>query len=193
MSRAKTAVFSLNSFYLKLEAVRNPVIVVRTGAIPLLRTRVSVRATTMPEETKTTVDYRMEAASGAHFSGLRLDGLLSSSPSSSSASPLSLRSSAADSSNLADANAPKQPFVIGTLTPFSSHFKRAAIQLVFRLIRAFDLVSATAFFFQFDCCSTDRAGVSGGTASGKTTVCDMIIQQLHDHRVVLVNQVRVPW
>lgn len=33
------------------------------------------------------------------------------------------------------------------------------------------------------------SGVSGGTASGKTTVCDMIIQQLHDHRVVLVNQV----
>ncbi|TYH48885.1 hypothetical protein ES332_D10G098100v1 [Gossypium tomentosum] len=31
-------------------------------------------------------------------------------------------------------------------------------------------------------------GVSGGTASGKTTVCDMIIQQLHDHRVVLANQ-----
>uniref|UniRef100_A0A2P2L860 Uridine kinase n=1 Tax=Rhizophora mucronata TaxID=61149 RepID=A0A2P2L860_RHIMU len=31
-------------------------------------------------------------------------------------------------------------------------------------------------------------GVSGGTASGKTTVCDMIIQQLHDHRVVLVSQ-----
>ncbi|GJP85792.1 hypothetical protein CLOP_g15891, partial [Closterium sp. NIES-67] len=31
-------------------------------------------------------------------------------------------------------------------------------------------------------------GVSGGTASGKTTVCEQIIQQLHDHRVVLVNQ-----
>ncbi|KAL8193574.1 hypothetical protein R6Q57_026709 [Mikania cordata] len=31
-------------------------------------------------------------------------------------------------------------------------------------------------------------GVSGGSASGKTTVCDMIIQQLHDHRVVLVSQ-----
>ncbi|EFJ31180.1 hypothetical protein SELMODRAFT_440038 [Selaginella moellendorffii] len=31
-------------------------------------------------------------------------------------------------------------------------------------------------------------GVAGGTASGKTTVCNMIIQQLHDHRVVLVNQ-----
>jgi hypothetical protein len=26
---------------------------------------------------------------------------------------------------------------------------------------------------------------------GKTTVCDMIIQQLHDHRVVLVSQVCV--
>ncbi|GKV33056.1 hypothetical protein SLEP1_g41605 [Rubroshorea leprosula] len=31
-------------------------------------------------------------------------------------------------------------------------------------------------------------GVSGGTTSGKTTVCDMIIQQLHDHRVVFVSQ-----
>ncbi|XP_061342234.1 uridine/cytidine kinase UKL1, chloroplastic-like isoform X2 [Gastrolobium bilobum] len=31
-------------------------------------------------------------------------------------------------------------------------------------------------------------GVAGGTASGKTTVCDMIVQQLQDHRVVLVNQ-----
>ncbi|KAL1371401.1 hypothetical protein HN51_001639 [Arachis hypogaea] len=31
-------------------------------------------------------------------------------------------------------------------------------------------------------------GVSGGTASGKTTVCELIIQQLQDHRVVLVCQ-----
>lgn len=31
-------------------------------------------------------------------------------------------------------------------------------------------------------------GVGGGAASGKTTVCDMIIQQLHDQRVVVVNQ-----
>ncbi|KVI10578.1 Uridine kinase-like protein, partial [Cynara cardunculus var. scolymus] len=30
-------------------------------------------------------------------------------------------------------------------------------------------------------------GVAGGAASGKTTVCDMIIEQLHDQRVVLVN------
>jgi uridine kinase len=30
-------------------------------------------------------------------------------------------------------------------------------------------------------------GVAGGAASGKTTVCDMIIQQLHDQRVVLIN------
>ncbi|KAL7179468.1 hypothetical protein ACSBR1_042793 [Camellia fascicularis] len=74
------------------------------------------------------------------FSGLRLDGLLSS-PSSGRSPALPLSSSS--SSTLADSNGPKQPFVIG---------------------------------------------VSGGTASGKTTVCDMIIQQLHDHRVVLVNQ-----
>ncbi|KAH6774392.1 uridine like 5 [Perilla frutescens var. hirtella] len=31
-------------------------------------------------------------------------------------------------------------------------------------------------------------GVAGGTASGKTTVCDMIISQLHDQRVILINQ-----
>ncbi|GLJ08744.1 hypothetical protein SUGI_0095000 [Cryptomeria japonica] len=31
-------------------------------------------------------------------------------------------------------------------------------------------------------------GVAGGTASGKTTVCNMIISQLRDQRVALVNQ-----
>ncbi|KAF8414295.1 hypothetical protein HHK36_002297 [Tetracentron sinense] len=31
-------------------------------------------------------------------------------------------------------------------------------------------------------------GVAGGAASGKTTVCDMIIEKLRDQRVVLVNQ-----
>ncbi|KAL9269796.1 Uridine/cytidine kinase UKL1, chloroplastic-like protein [Drosera capensis] len=94
----------------------------------------------MPEST-TSIDYVMEKASGPHFSGLRLDGLLSPrlSSSSSPSTPSAL------SFSLSDPNqAPRvEPFVIG---------------------------------------------VSGGTASGKTTVCDMIIQQLHDHRVVLVNQ-----
>ncbi|TYI06889.1 hypothetical protein ES332_A10G190300v1 [Gossypium tomentosum] len=80
----------------------------------------------MPKE-KTSIDYVMEKASGPHFSGLR--------------SPTA--TATATSTAFSDANAPRQPFVIG---------------------------------------------VSGGTASGKTTVCDMIIQQLHDHRVVLVNQ-----
>ncbi|KAF2292290.1 hypothetical protein GH714_018504 [Hevea brasiliensis] len=31
-------------------------------------------------------------------------------------------------------------------------------------------------------------GVAGGTASGKTTVCNMIISQLHDQGVLLINQ-----
>ncbi|KZV35011.1 uridine kinase-like protein 1, chloroplastic-like [Dorcoceras hygrometricum] len=89
----------------------------------------------MTAETKS-IDYVMEAASGPHFSGLRL---------SPAASPPPLRLPTLDSSDSpsADSTSHKQPFVIG---------------------------------------------VSGGTASGKTTVCDMIIQQLHDHRVVLVNQ-----
>ncbi|EOY22454.1 Uridine kinase/uracil phosphoribosyltransferase 1 [Theobroma cacao] len=75
-----------------------------------------------------TMDHVMRATSGAHFSGLRPDGIVSSQLTVPQA---------------AEYNAPKQPFVIG---------------------------------------------VSGGTASGKTTVCGKIIHQLHDHRVVLVNQ-----
>nr|XP_043639650.1 uridine kinase-like protein 5 [Erigeron canadensis] len=31
-------------------------------------------------------------------------------------------------------------------------------------------------------------GVAGGTASGKTTVCNVIMSRLHDQRVVLINQ-----
>lgn len=31
-------------------------------------------------------------------------------------------------------------------------------------------------------------GVAGGTASGKTTVCNLINSQFHDQRVVLINQ-----
>ncbi|XP_009402183.2 uridine/cytidine kinase UKL1, chloroplastic isoform X2 [Musa acuminata AAA Group] len=94
----------------------------------------------MPEKP---MDEVMEAAAGAHFSGLRLDSLRLSSPSTPS-SPSSARASQVLSPESASsAAAPRQPFLIG---------------------------------------------VCGGTASGKTTVCDMIIQQLHDHRVVLVNQ-----
>ncbi len=36
-------------------------------------------------------------------------------------------------------------------------------------------------------------GVAGGTASGKTTVCDQIMQRLHDQCVVMLAQVRVCW
>ncbi|XP_077212244.1 uridine/cytidine kinase UKL1, chloroplastic-like isoform X2 [Tasmannia lanceolata] len=91
------------------------------------------------------MDYVMEAASGPHFSGLRLDSLLASHSPTPWMNHIS-GSGADDSSSSPNPHqneASKQPFVIG---------------------------------------------VSGGTASGKTTVCDMIIQQLHDHRVVLVNQ-----
>ena len=31
-------------------------------------------------------------------------------------------------------------------------------------------------------------GVAGGTASGKTTVCDRIMQRLHDQCVVMLSQ-----
>ncbi|MCL7024906.1 hypothetical protein MKW94_023752 [Papaver nudicaule] len=96
----------------------------------------------MPEE-KTSMDYVMEAASGAHFSGLRVDGLLRSCSSLSSPTSTSSPPPPPSLSSIVAADSSKQPFVIG---------------------------------------------VSGGTASGKTTVCDLIIQQLHDHRVVLVNQ-----
>ncbi|PKI59241.1 hypothetical protein CRG98_020321 [Punica granatum] len=89
------------------------------------------------------IDAVMEAASGVHFSGLRLDGLLSSPSASPRATTAAAAAAASSSPQFDSSSSIQQPFVIG---------------------------------------------VSGGTASGKTTVCDMIIQQLHDHRVVLVNQ-----
>ena len=36
-------------------------------------------------------------------------------------------------------------------------------------------------------------GVAGGTASGKTTVCDQIMQRLHDSCVVMLSQDRCVW
>lgn len=46
-----------------------------------------------------------------------------------------------------------------------------------------------AYFEHLYFLETSETGVAGGAASGKTTVCDLIIEQLCDHRVVLVNQV----
>lgn len=67
------------------------------------------------------MDYVMEAASGAHFSGLHLDGLLSSSSQTSSPPPPSSSSSAI----ITDNNAPKQPFVIGNFDyPFLLHYSK---------------------------------------------------------------------
>lgn len=64
---------------------------------------------------------------------------------------------------------------------------------LFPLAHRYFVLSLFRFFilldFQLIIVLVIGLGVSGGTASGKTTVCDMIIQQLHDHRVVLVNQV----
>jgi uridine kinase len=112
----------------------------------------------MPEKA---VDDVMEAAVGAHFSGLRIEALRLSSPSAPS-SPSSARAAASPA-----AHSNGTVYANGTASP-------AAV--------APELTSPPAVRQPF------VIGVSGGTASGKTTVCDMIIQQLHDHRVVLVNQ-----
>lgn len=68
----------------------------------------------------------------------------------------------------------KVPFIIGTLCRCPALWDCGANYVL--------VVGITQIFSFF------WTGVAGGTASGKTTVCDMIIQQLHDHRVVLVNQ-----
>lgn len=60
----------------------------------------------MPEETKS-VDYAMEAASGPHFSGLRLDVLRSSPSSSPRSNPVQAISSSTTSLPTS------QPFIIG--------------------------------------------------------------------------------
>ncbi|KAF8780888.1 hypothetical protein HU200_000846 [Digitaria exilis] len=115
----------------------------------------------MPEKA---VDDVMEAAVGAHFSGLRLEALRLSSPSAPS-SPSSARASPGSAA---------APHSNGTV--YANGTAAAALELA----------SPSAVRQPFVIGRVSR--VSGGTASGKTTVCDMIIQQLHDHRVVLVNQ-----
>lgn len=65
----------------------------------------------VPEET-TAIDYVMEAASGAHFSGLRFDGLLTSGSASPRASPTHTPTHFSTTTPL-DSTTPKQPFVIG--------------------------------------------------------------------------------
>uniref|UniRef100_A0A0E0M335 Uridine kinase n=1 Tax=Oryza punctata TaxID=4537 RepID=A0A0E0M335_ORYPU len=106
------------------------------------------------------VDDVMDSAVGAHFSGLRLEALRLSTPSApSSPSSAKAAAAAAHSNGVVYANG------VGASSADAA-----------------ELVSPSALRQPF------VIGVSGGTASGKTTVCDMIIQQLHDHRVVLVNQ-----
>ena len=120
----------------------------------------------MSEET-TSIDYVMEAASRSHFSALRLDGQVPSSataPSSTLDSTLTLNS------------LPNQPFAIGH---YSSFF----------LLHTFLSFNVPIPKLKRQCDSHVYVGVSRGTASGKTTVGNMIIQQLHDHCVVLVNKV----
>ncbi|CAD6224316.1 unnamed protein product [Miscanthus lutarioriparius] len=156
----------------------------------------------MPEKA---VDDVMEAAVGAHFSGLRLQALRLSTSTSAPTSPSSSPAAAAHThsngavyangtAELPSPAAARQPFVIGRSSCDPSLLALAA--------PAGGMASSAPPFLGFSCCLARSSfvgpdseflldflkGVSGGTASGKTTVCDMIIQQLHDHRVVLVNQ-----
>lgn len=68
----------------------------------------------MPEES-TAIDYVMEKASGPHFSGLRLESLRSSSPSSSPRA--SSTPTVSSASILSAESTAKQPFVIGMDNP----------------------------------------------------------------------------
>lgn len=95
---------------------------------------------TMPEATNS-IDYVMEKASGPHFSGLRLDGLLSSPPSSATNSPAHRNSSASAS---ASPLAPKQPFVIGDYLFF-------LLSLDFLSTVFFSLYVAFVFGFIWEC------------------------------------------
>lgn len=54
------------------------------------------------------------------------------------------------------------------------------------IIITIDLIFYTNFWFSN---KLKKLGVAGGTASGKTTVCNLINSQFHDQRVVLINQV----
>lgn len=111
----------------------------------------------------------IEASSGVHFSGFHMDGL-------------EQRQKVEQPTTSAHENMHKQPFVIGKwwfIDLLHALFLRRLDSCVLILPLPYDPSFHTYIV----------TGVAGGAASGKTTVCDMIIQQLHDQRVVLVNQV----
>jgi len=75
---------------------------------------------------------------------------------------------------------PKQPFFIG------NKYIYIYIYLTIIIIIIIDSIFYTNFWFSN---KLKKLGVAGGTASGKTTVCNLINSQFHDQRVVLINQV----
>jgi uridine kinase len=138
-----------------------------------------------------TMEDVMGSAVGPHFSGLRLDSLrLSSSSLSPSSSPSrSANGDAAPGFASPKADGTRRPFVIGACLDSTRPAGDWLAPLSLCSLWIFRL-SGFEFWCRFFPAIAGFEGVCGGTASGKTTVCDMIIQQLHDHRVVLVNQVR---
>jgi hypothetical protein len=72
---------------------------------------------------------------------------------------------------------PKQPFFIG------NYFFLLIFIIIIIIVNLYIYIffGKNLIFFS--------SGVAGGTASGKTTVCNLINTQLHDQRIVLINQV----
>ncbi|MBA0567484.1 hypothetical protein Golob_012218 [Gossypium lobatum] len=115
------------------------------------------------------VEDMIEASSGVHFSGFHMDGLDSRHIKKPMISP-------------ATENMHNQPFLIASVkSRFTDGNALVDEDRVDIPSTIFYKISPLFVFIAL-------CGVAGGAASGKTTVCDMIIQQLHDQRVVLVNQ-----
>jgi len=60
------------------------------------------------------------------------------------------------------------------------------LTIIIIIIIFIDSIFYTNFWFSN---KLKKLGVAGGTASGKTTVCNLINSQFHDQRIVLINQV----
>lgn len=131
---------------------------------------------------KSAVDM-IEASSKAHYSGFRMNGIVEGEQEMK--------------------NVSRQPFVIGmclllltlrllrwkwytALVKLVLYVAKLLIALLSHCLSLVDLCGILCYSEETFC-----AGVCGGAASGKHTVCEMIIEQLHDQRVVLVNQVPI--